>query len=59
MRKDRRNWTALKTSETGLGWDPTSGRIEASNECWQKKDKGENPEFGKFRQRGVNSVLEE
>ncbi|KAL2933663.1 L10-interacting MYB domain-containing protein, partial [Bienertia sinuspersici] len=58
MRKDWRNWMALKTSETGLGWDPISGRIEASNELWQKKIK-ENPEFRKFWQRGVNSVLEE
>ncbi|KAL2921783.1 histone H3-like centromeric protein CSE4 [Bienertia sinuspersici] len=52
MRKDWRNWKALKTSETGLGWDLISGRIEASNEWWQKKIK-------EVSTRGVNSVLEE
>lgn len=37
MRKDWRNWKALKLSETGLGWDPYTGKIDASTEWWQRK----------------------
>ncbi|KMS93358.1 hypothetical protein BVRB_032290, partial [Beta vulgaris subsp. vulgaris] len=51
------NWTKLKSSETGLGWDPNSGKIDASDEWWQRKMK-ENPDIKKFRHRGVNSTLE-
>ncbi|XP_057251333.1 uncharacterized protein LOC125497952 [Beta vulgaris subsp. vulgaris] len=42
MRRDWRNWTKLKSSETGLGWDPNSGKIDASDEWWQRKIKGVN-----------------
>ncbi|KAL2921732.1 L10-interacting MYB domain-containing protein [Bienertia sinuspersici] len=58
MRKDWRNWKDLKSSETGLGWNPVTGKIDASDEWWQRKIK-ENPEFRKFCQKGVNSTLEE
>ncbi|KAL2927283.1 hypothetical protein RDABS01_001263 [Bienertia sinuspersici] len=39
MRRDYRFWKALKNSETGLGWDPVSGKIGALNEWWQRKIK--------------------
>ena len=39
MRKDWRAWKHLKTTETGLGWDPISGKIDASHEWWEKKIK--------------------
>ncbi|KAJ8443416.1 LOW QUALITY PROTEIN: hypothetical protein Cgig2_024193 [Carnegiea gigantea] len=51
MRKD---WCArkqLRNTETGLGWDPISGKIEASAKWWDKKIK--------FRDKGVSSLLEE
>ncbi|KAL2930162.1 hypothetical protein RDABS01_035572 [Bienertia sinuspersici] len=54
MIRDWRYWRDLKRSETGLGWDPISGKIDASDEWWKIKIK-----FKKFRQRGVNSTLEE
>ncbi|XP_056691632.1 uncharacterized protein [Spinacia oleracea] len=57
MRKDWRNWKALKLSKTGLGWDPYTGKIDASTEWWQRKIK-ENPEYKKFRLKGVNMELE-
>ena len=39
MRKDYRIWKKLRESETGLGWDPKTGKIDASNEWWQIKIK--------------------
>ena len=39
MRKDWRHWKSLKQSETGIGWDPKSGKIDATNEWWQRKIK--------------------
>ncbi|KAL2907055.1 hypothetical protein RDABS01_005765 [Bienertia sinuspersici] len=39
MRKDWRNWKDLKSSETGLGWNPVTGKIDASDELWQRKIK--------------------
>ncbi|XP_048495545.1 uncharacterized protein LOC125495053 [Beta vulgaris subsp. vulgaris] len=57
MRKDWIKWKSLKSSETGLGWDPISGKIDATDEWWQRKIK-ENPDFKKFRHRGVSLELE-
>ena len=39
MRKDWRAWEQLRNIEAGLGWDPISGKIEASTEWWDKKIK--------------------
>ncbi|XP_021761998.1 uncharacterized protein LOC110726791 [Chenopodium quinoa] len=58
MRKDWRLWKNLKQSETGIGWDPKSGKIDATNEWWQRKIK-ENSDFQRFRLRGVNLELEQ
>ncbi|KAL2893661.1 hypothetical protein RDABS01_009570 [Bienertia sinuspersici] len=58
MRRDYCLWKALKNSETGLGWDPVSRKIDASNEWWQRKIK-EHPEYKKFRNKGVTSTLED
>ncbi|KAL2929618.1 L10-interacting MYB domain-containing protein, partial [Bienertia sinuspersici] len=58
MRKDWIKWKALKKSETGLGWDPITGKIDAPREWWTRKLK-ENQEFSKFRQRGVSSIHED
>ncbi|KAJ8422517.1 hypothetical protein Cgig2_028274 [Carnegiea gigantea] len=39
MRKDWRAWKQLRNTETGLGWDPISGKIKASTKWWHKKIK--------------------
>ena len=36
-KNDWRLWKQLKTLETGLGWNPVTGKIEASDEWWLKK----------------------
>ncbi|CAH1438855.1 unnamed protein product [Lactuca virosa] len=33
MKRDRRLWKFLKTGETGLGWNPTTGKLDCSDEC--------------------------
>ncbi|KAJ8438213.1 LOW QUALITY PROTEIN: hypothetical protein Cgig2_011575 [Carnegiea gigantea] len=58
MRKDWHAWKHLRTTETGLGWDPISGKIKTSAEWWDKKIK-ENQYVKKFRGKGVSSLLEE
>uniref|UniRef100_A0A803N2W9 DDE Tnp4 domain-containing protein n=1 Tax=Chenopodium quinoa TaxID=63459 RepID=A0A803N2W9_CHEQI len=57
MRKDWRHWKALKSKETGLGWNPQSGRIDATNEWWDQKIK-EKSDFKKFRHKGISAKLE-
>lgn len=39
MRKDWRIWKFLKYGETGLGWDPVTGKLSCSNEWWDRKIK--------------------
>ncbi|KAJ8424598.1 hypothetical protein Cgig2_028658 [Carnegiea gigantea] len=56
--KDWRTWKQLRNTETGLGWDPISEKIESSTEWWDKKIK-ENQYVKKFRDKGVSSLLEE
>ncbi|KAJ8421445.1 hypothetical protein Cgig2_012091 [Carnegiea gigantea] len=58
MRKDWRAWKQLRNTKTGLGWDPLSGKIEATTEWWDKKIK-ENQYIKKFRDKVVSSLLEE
>ncbi|KAK9056088.1 hypothetical protein SSX86_027176 [Deinandra increscens subsp. villosa] len=58
MKKDWRLWKFLKMGETGLGWNPTTGRLDCSNDWWERKLK-EKPESKKFRNKGVCPQLEE
>lgn len=58
MKNDWRLWKQLKTSKTGLGWNPIAAKIEASDEWWLKKIE-ENKKFHKFRSKGVDPFLEE
>ncbi|KAJ8452563.1 hypothetical protein Cgig2_004899 [Carnegiea gigantea] len=58
MRKDWRAWKQFRNTETGLGWDPISGKIETSIEWWDKNLK-ENQYVKKFRDKGVSSLLKE
>jgi hypothetical protein len=39
MKKDWRTWMFLKRNETGLGWDPSTGKLSCSNEWWERKIK--------------------
>lgn len=37
MKKDWRLWKFLKTGETSLGWNPTTGKLDCSDEWWDRK----------------------
>lgn len=58
MKKDWRLWKFLKTGETGLGWNSTTGKIDCPDEWWENKLK-EKPEARKFRHKGVWPLVEE
>ncbi|XP_020253757.1 uncharacterized protein LOC109830803 [Asparagus officinalis] len=58
MKRDWRIWKGLKQSETGLGWDYITGKLDCSNEWWEIKIK-EKPEAKKFRNKGVPCAIEE
>ncbi|GER46566.1 PIF-like orf1 [Striga asiatica] len=54
MKKDWRLWKYLKTRETGLGWDPTTGKLDCSDEWRSPK-----PEAKKFRNKAIHPSVEE
>lgn len=58
MKKDWRLWKFLKFGETGLGWDPLTGKLNCSDEWWDRKIK-EKPEAKKFRNKSIDPSLEE
>lgn len=58
MKKDWRLWKFLKTGETGLGWNPTTGKLDCSYEWWERKLK-EKPDAKKYRHKGVCPQVEE
>ncbi|KAL4564387.1 hypothetical protein LXL04_028451 [Taraxacum kok-saghyz] len=58
MKKDWRLWKFLKTGETGLGWNSTTGKLYCSDEWWDQKLK-EKPDAKKFRNKGVLPIVEE
>ncbi|CAA0826440.1 Unknown protein [Striga hermonthica] len=58
MKKDWRLWKYLKAGETGLGWDPTTGKLDFSDEWWERKVK-EKPEAKKFRNKAIHPSIEE
>jgi hypothetical protein len=39
MKKDWRIWRFLKFGETGLGWDPVTGKLSCSDDWWDRKIK--------------------
>jgi hypothetical protein len=39
MKKDWRIWRLLKFGETGLGWDPVTGKLSCSDDWWDRKIK--------------------
>lgn len=39
MKEKWRLWKELKEKDTGTGWDPEKGRIDATDEWWAKKIK--------------------
>lgn len=58
MKKDWRLWKFLKFGETGLGWDPLTGKLSCSDEWLDRKIK-EKPEAKKFRNKSIDPSLEE
>ncbi|PNY16990.1 hypothetical protein L195_g013723 [Trifolium pratense] len=58
MKRDWRIWRFLKFGETGLGWDPVTGKLSCSDEWWDRKIK-EKPEAKKFRNKAIDPSLEE
>nr|XP_011459777.1 PREDICTED: uncharacterized protein LOC105350090 [Fragaria vesca subsp. vesca] len=51
-------WKDLIGKETGLGWNPSKGNVDASVEWWHSKIQV-NPDYAKFRKKGLNPELEE
>ncbi|KAL6218054.1 hypothetical protein ACLB2K_011271 [Fragaria x ananassa] len=51
-------WKDLIGKETGLGWNPSKGNVDASVEWWHSKIQV-NPDYAKFCKKGLNPELEE
>ncbi|XP_074313642.1 uncharacterized protein LOC141648830 [Silene latifolia] len=58
MRTDWYLWKFLKNGETGLGLDPASGRISASDEWWKNKIAAK-PDAKKFKNKPLNPTFED
>lgn len=52
MRDNWSTWKQLLRSETGLGWNPQTGAIDAHATWWDAKIR-ENPNYKKFRYQGL------
>ncbi|KAL6548250.1 hypothetical protein OROGR_008671 [Orobanche gracilis] len=57
MKKEWRLWKFLKTGETDLGWNSTTGKLNCPDEWWEKKLK-EKPKAKKYRYKGVCPQVE-
>ncbi|XP_021800027.1 L10-interacting MYB domain-containing protein-like [Prunus avium] len=51
-------WKELVGKETGLGWNPSKGTVDASDEWWTNKIQI-NPDYGKLRKKGISPEMEE
>ncbi|WCJ24492.1 hypothetical protein M5689_006450 [Euphorbia peplus] len=51
-------WRELKGKETGLGWDPIKGTIDASDEWWNEKIQ-ENAIYASLREKGIGQDVYE
>ncbi|XP_074302553.1 uncharacterized protein LOC141634198 isoform X2 [Silene latifolia] len=58
MRADWYLWKFLKNGETGLGLDPASGRISASDEWWKNKIAAK-PDAKKFKNKPLYPTTED
>ncbi|KAK9741559.1 hypothetical protein RND81_03G113300 [Saponaria officinalis] len=58
MKADWYLWKFLKNGETGLGWDPTTGRISASDEWWKNKIAAK-PDAKKFKNKPLHPTIED
>ncbi|XP_050222662.1 L10-interacting MYB domain-containing protein-like [Mercurialis annua] len=58
MKEQWKIWKELKGKSTGLGWNPFTGTVMASNEWWDEKIQ-ENPSFAKFREKRIGKELYE
>ncbi|XP_050261228.1 L10-interacting MYB domain-containing protein-like [Quercus robur] len=55
LKIDWRVWEQLNSHDTGLGWDAVKGKINASDDWWDRKLK-EIPKAAKFRQKGPQNL---
>ncbi|WCJ41875.1 hypothetical protein M5689_022714 [Euphorbia peplus] len=51
-------WKDLKGKETGLGWNPIKGTIDASDEWWKEKIQ-ENASYAPLREKGIGQDVYE
>ncbi|GMI75007.1 hypothetical protein like AT5G05800 [Hibiscus trionum] len=58
LKKEWRLWKKLKEKDTGLGWNPTKGTVDASEEWWESKIKVM-PEAQRFKLAGIDPELED
>lgn len=57
LRRDWQEWYKLFAKETLVGQDSAKNAIDAPDEWWEKKQL-ENPQYGKFRQKGLPFYIE-
>ncbi|KAI3687209.1 hypothetical protein L1987_80903 [Smallanthus sonchifolius] len=50
-------WKSLKDGETGLLWDESTGKLDCSDDWWEKKIK-ENPDFKRIRKKQPSRELQ-
>ncbi|MFS7997054.1 putative transcription factor AP2-EREBP family [Helianthus anomalus] len=58
MRARYNLWKSLKNGETGLRWNESTGKLDCSDDWWEKKIK-ENPEFKLVRKKQPSRELQE
>ncbi|KAI7732809.1 hypothetical protein M8C21_022861, partial [Ambrosia artemisiifolia] len=57
MRVRHNLWKSLMNGETGLRWNESTGKLDCSDDWWEKKIK-ENPDFKRFRRNQPSRKLQ-
>ncbi|KAK9028034.1 hypothetical protein V6N11_067849 [Hibiscus sabdariffa] len=57
LKKEWKVWKKLKEKDTGLGWNPIKGTVDASEEWWESRLKVV-PEAQRFKLAGIDPELE-
>ncbi|KAK8999268.1 hypothetical protein V6N11_070444 [Hibiscus sabdariffa] len=58
LKKEWKLWKKLKEKDTGLGWNPIKGTVDASEEWWESRLKVV-PEAHRFKLAGIDLELED
>ncbi|KAK9018826.1 hypothetical protein V6N11_033872 [Hibiscus sabdariffa] len=58
LKKEWKLWKKLKEKDTGLGWNPIKGTVDASDDWWESRLKVV-PEAQRFRLAGIDPELED